>query len=1030
MEVVAWEARHESNESSLVIGSLRDALREKAWFASGDEVAIQDYDLPALDIPNLSLNKGIKRRGQGWFYCAAVVGGLLQTGVIAYSALTVFIFPDDFQHNDKPVSAYAFPFYILGTVLLFSGMFLCAFIIERSSKEYYFYAAKPSKIYWLQPGRQNVGDQVFGAFMGVNEGRHAQPTTDLTYIKSIKSTKYTEKKAKLILTISLTMLGFVIQFVGLRGLHPSVIMAQMGATLIMSIVRTCLRTKRIDTRENQLPSEERELTSHNQQELDCLAFHLENIESFELQSSAANDLLESQYTFDSETTLVSESEHTALKTNIIRTRTRLAELTSGTNKPPNLAWNDLPIRKIAQNLARTIETTMDLLSTWENKPQRFYDFRLAFRCQSLNPEFASHTLEHHTIRLERSDDTLRWRINEKELEAVLGLWTWSLLTSNERWRQKGLARLVGLDGIEAGAEETDLYFHKWIFRQTEAKMVSSKMVHSGQHLFGFYSDELPDQREVLVVKTQNGLETMAAQDIYIRFLGCIFEKMEELGGSVDVLPGSQNTFFAQNTRLDELVTCFETGNLGSREDALLCIVPTMKHHSLLPELAADSPSIRKRVGEFIGSGKWTEAFSLLRWLCERCEGAEFERSAFELGYLCRRAILHSDSSVRLVGHKEVVNILKGDIRAAYFRKLRTSRKPGWLRSRRQTDWWQTFSTQLGWVAWNLSTPSPDRQHFQSSLEAFGITETSITSRFNCAGEHAERGKTALLLWLAYKEKNVYDGDLEDAVPEVAFDWARLNGFEFLLHCLLMVWMEFGEKRPGLLYDVVLLAARCRLRSAIQCMVRHGLDINLDEPSEGKTPLIQAAVENDRGAVRELLDNGARIDGRSPNGRTALMTTAYMGNLDMLRLIIQCGAAIDAQDDNGLTALLWATSSNQITVIKILLESGADRERAGTHGHTALVVAVEQNHLEALHLLLQKGSSINTQLDDGSTPLMIATRCDHSHAVRMLLEWGADMYKKDWNGETALDLARETRRLMVIPLLEEAMGISSQSSFAA
>lgn len=1011
LEVVAWEAQDDSKETSLVIGTLRDALREKAWFSSCDGVSIQDYDVPALDIPNLSLNKGIKRRKQIWFYCAAVFGGLLQAGVIAYSTLTVFILPDDFQHNDKSVPAYAFPFFVLGTVLLSSGMFLCAFIIERSSKEYYFYPAKPSKIYWLQPGRQKVGDQVFGAFMGVSEGRHAQPTTDLTYIKSIKSSKYATRKAELILTISITILGFVVQFVGLRGLHPSVIMAQMGATLIMSIVRTCLRTKRIDAEENQLSTVERELTSHNQQELDCLAFHLENIESFELQSSAANE----------ETTLVSENERPALKTNIIRIRTSLTELTSGTNQLPNLAWNDLPIRRIAQSLARTIEMTMDLLSKWENRQPRFFEFRLPFRCQPLNPEFSSDILDRHTIRLERTDDTLRWKVNEKELEAVLGLWTWSLLKSSEHWRQKGLGRLVGLHGIEAGAEETDLYFHKWIFRQTEARMVSSEMIHSGQQLFGFYSDELPDEKEILVVKTQNGLETMGAQDLFIRFLNCIFEEREELGGSVDVLPGLQNTFLAQNTRLDELVTCFESGNLGSREDAMLCIVPTLKHQNLLPELAADSPDVRKRLEELISGGKWTEAFSLIRWLCERCEGDEFERSTFELGYLCRLAMLHSDPDVRQTGVREVYNILKGDIRASYFMKLRSTRKTGWMRSRRQSEWWDSFSTQLGWIAWHLSQQSPDRQHIQSSLEAFSITESCIFSRFNC---DAERGRNAFLRWISYKEKNVYDADHEDALPRVAFDWARLNGFEFLLHCLFMVWMEVGEKRPELLFEVVLLAARCRLRSAIQCMTRHGLDINMDDPSEGKTPLIQAVTENNTNAARELLDNGAAIDGRSPNGQTPLITAAYGGDRDMVKFLLQHGASIDAQDDDGFTALLWATYSNQMDVINVLLANGADIERAGTQGHTALVIAVEQNHLEALLLLLQRGANMNTQLNEGSTPLMSATRCDHPHAARVLLEWGADLYTKDWNGETVLDKARGARRLAIIPILEQAMGVPS------
>lgn len=79
VEVVMWEEENlPHGEKSIEIGTLRDALRKGAWSAQGS--GHLDEDLPELDIPNLSLNKGIKRRDQFWFYCAAVLGALLQTG--------------------------------------------------------------------------------------------------------------------------------------------------------------------------------------------------------------------------------------------------------------------------------------------------------------------------------------------------------------------------------------------------------------------------------------------------------------------------------------------------------------------------------------------------------------------------------------------------------------------------------------------------------------------------------------------------------------------------------------------------------------------------------------------------------------------------------------------------------------------------------------------------------------------------------------------------------------------------------------
>ena len=84
LELVVWEDQStKKGERSLQIGTLRDALREGAWYREGYErghLDEQDYP-PTLDVPNLSLNTGIKRRRPGWFYLAAGLGCVLQIGM-------------------------------------------------------------------------------------------------------------------------------------------------------------------------------------------------------------------------------------------------------------------------------------------------------------------------------------------------------------------------------------------------------------------------------------------------------------------------------------------------------------------------------------------------------------------------------------------------------------------------------------------------------------------------------------------------------------------------------------------------------------------------------------------------------------------------------------------------------------------------------------------------------------------------------------------------------------------------------------
>lgn len=85
LEIIAWEdVNAKTGEAFIEIGTLRDALTKGAWRNTKDG-ARSPFPLegfPELDMPNLSLNKGIKRRDQFWFYCAAVIGTVLQIGKV------------------------------------------------------------------------------------------------------------------------------------------------------------------------------------------------------------------------------------------------------------------------------------------------------------------------------------------------------------------------------------------------------------------------------------------------------------------------------------------------------------------------------------------------------------------------------------------------------------------------------------------------------------------------------------------------------------------------------------------------------------------------------------------------------------------------------------------------------------------------------------------------------------------------------------------------------------------------------------
>jgi len=168
--------------------------------------------------------------------------------------------------------------FVVGTMVLTLGMFLCAVAIERSSKKHFIPLPDDSRVYWVQPGNQMVGDQVFPPFVGctkkgvrfVRSVRHQSPTEVLSY-----------GEASLLLAVTLSMLGFVLQFIGQRGLHSSITLAQLGSTMVMTFVRTSLRAQRMHEGDNMLRDDEN-LVSKGGHELDWLTFSLLKIKSFKI----------------------------------------------------------------------------------------------------------------------------------------------------------------------------------------------------------------------------------------------------------------------------------------------------------------------------------------------------------------------------------------------------------------------------------------------------------------------------------------------------------------------------------------------------------------------------------------------------------------------------------------------------------------------------------------------------------------------------------------------------------------------------
>lgn len=957
-----------------------------------------------------------------------------------YAAITVFLFPPKFLKNGQLVPSYAFPCYITGTSLLFIGMLYSAFMIDRSSEEYRFKPRFPSTVYWLQPGNQNVGDQVFHSFLAEKDLPGLSAKREMVYIKSTRVRKYDGRHPEIYLSVMSTISGFIIQFIGLRGLHASVILAQLGSTLAMSIIRTCLRAERLAPDENMM-RDVRDVVSDKKQELDCLACHIEHVGSFNLINPLAAESPSSNSSFDS-----SRKSGPSLLEKLISTRTRLAELTSSSqngrhawdNLPINIraptragtqrpVWDTSPIRIIAQTLAETIDSTMELLSSWNIEFEHGFQFELPLECTPASSKLGQPLHESYTIKVQKSLDFPKWKVNEKELEAIIGLWTWTLYKSDNTWKttphEQPISRVVGLSESEAGKEATYRYFHKWIFRQTEPRMISAKFVDIPRRLFAvdteWHGDERYD-RDALAIDTRNELEVMVAQDLYIQFLRHAIDSLKSFDLTVDLIPGLQNSYVAQNSTIDKLVDCFENNGLGSREDALLCIIPVLKQQNKLPYLTADCRNVRKRTEDFIKANDWKKAFQLVEWISQRSDGVEMEYALHELGSLCRKALLAQDPAAQEVGLEYLYKILNQDLRYEFLRTQGMNYPLSWSAPPEYQLRWQSLQRELGWVAQQISNNVSGMTALKTGHGSIYVSRTDRDleelGTMDQNSSDPAVGHRTMKLWLTL-DRNEFLTDYSGEEDVHAYRWALTRGNFVLLYFVLVRWVELGADVPDLVQHAYVVAARNQSTWGIQVLQRRGADINMVN-SRKVSALVEVILNGDLDAVQTLLTMGARVNGDDdiPNARP-LINAAQCGFTGILELLLNHGAMVDAVDSLGMSSLYWACSHGHVDAVRLLASRGASLSLRGT-GKKPIHYAVKADNMEMAQLILDLGVDINEPEEDSKhTALMIATLGRHSAMMQFLLEKGADIQARDEQGLTVLEWARREELAEPIAILE-------------
>jgi ankyrin repeat protein len=212
-------------------------------------------------------------------------------------------------------------------------------------------------------------------------------------------------------------------------------------------------------------------------------------------------------------------------------------------------------------------------------------------------------------------------------------------------------------------------------------------------------------------------------------------------------------------------------------------------------------------------------------------------------------------------------------------------------------------------------------------------------------------------------------------------------------------------------------------------------------STARPPLVEAAKNADREAVRALLQKKVDVNLAEADGTTALHWAAYRDDAQTADLLIRAGAKVNAANDLGATPLWTASENGSEPMVKRLLEAGANPNAGLLSGETPLMVAARSGNPAVLELLIAKGANLNSRGTRGQTALMWAISQKHPDAVKLLLAHGVDLkatsevwtemmavpphgylgYNKmiPHGGDTALMFAARSGDLTSVKLLVEA-----------